>query len=94
MDKFRQMRELKRMRDEAMKLQKQLAQIQVTESKGNVEVTMTGDMKVVSVTIDEETNNDIKDAVNKAISEAQKKSAQKMQEMGGGLAGLLGGNNG
>ncbi len=93
MDKFRQMRELKRMRDEAMKLQKQLAQIQVTESKGNVEVTMTGDMKVVSVTIDEETNNDIKDAVNKAISEAQKKSAQKMQEMGGGLAGLLGGNS-
>lgn len=93
MDKFRQMRELKRMRDEAMKLQKQLAQIQVTESKGNVEVTMTGDMKVVSVTVDEETNNDIKDAVNKAISEAQKKSAQKMQEMGGGLAGLLGGNS-
>lgn len=93
MDKFRQMRELKRMRDEAMKLQKQLAQIEVTESKGNVEVTMTGDMKVVSVTVDSERNNDIKDAVNKAISEAQKKSAQKMQEMGGGLAGLLGGGN-
>ena len=91
MDKFRQVRELKRMRDEAMKLQKQLAQIEVTESKGDVEVTMSGDMKVVSITVDGESSNDIKDAVNKAIQAAQKESAKKMQEMGGGLAGLLGG---
>lgn len=91
MDKFRQARELKRMRDEANKLQKELSKIEVTETKGDVEVVMTGDMKVTSVTIDGEENRDVKDAVNRAISEAQKKSAQKMQESGGGLASLLGG---
>lgn len=83
--------ELKKMRDEAMRIQKELSKLEVTSEKGRVSIMMTGDMKVKSLKINGEEALDIKDAVNEAIEKAQKKSAQKMQEMGGGLAGLLGG---
>ena len=38
LDKFKQMKELKKMRDEAMKIQKELQKIEVVGSKGDVEV--------------------------------------------------------
>lgn len=84
--------DLKKMRDEAMKIQKELSKLEVTTEKGRVAIMMTGDMKVKSLKINGEEALDIKDALNEAIEKAQKKSAQKMQEMGGGLSGLLGGN--
>ncbi len=83
--------DLKKLRDEAMKVQKELAKIEVTSEQGRVKIVMSGDMKVKSLKINDEEAMDIRDAVNDAIEKAQKKSAQKMQEMGGGLQGLLGG---
>ena len=46
-------------------------------------------MKIHSVKISGEEYNDLRDALNDAIEKAQKRAAQKMQEMGG-LGGLLG----
>ncbi|MDO8269538.1 MAG: YbaB/EbfC family nucleoid-associated protein [Candidatus Levybacteria bacterium] len=88
---FKQAAELKKLRDQANAIQKELAQIEVEAEKGRVKIVMTGDMKVKSVEINGEEMRDAKDAINEAVDKAQKKSAQKMQQMGGGLQELLGG---
>jgi DNA-binding protein YbaB len=83
--------DLKKLRDEAMKLQKELQQIEVTSEKGRAHITLTADMKVKSAKINGEEMHDLREALNDALEKAQKKAAAKMQEMGGGLQGLLGG---
>lgn len=82
--------DLNELRKQAMKLQQELKQIVVTASRGRASVELTGDMKVQSVTVNGEEMKDLKEALNEALDKAQKKAAGKMQEMGGGLGGLLG----
>lgn len=86
-----QLGDLKKLRDEAMKIQKELQTIVVTASRGRVSVELTADMKVKSFVVNGEEMKDAVDALNEALEKAQKKAASKMQEMGGGLSGLLGG---
>lgn len=88
---LKQAGELNKLRQEAKKIQEELKKIEVEKSKGKVTVMVTGDMKVKSIKVEGEEMFDIKEAVNDAIEEAQKKAAMKMQQMGGGLRGLLGG---
>ena len=88
---FKQAAEIKKLRDQANAIQKELAQIEVESEKGRVKVVMSGDMKVKSVEINGEEMKDAREAFNEAVDRAQKKSAQKMQQMGGGLNELLGG---
>lgn len=89
-----QLGQLKKLRDEAKKIQEELGRIEVEEEKGRGYVKLTADMKVKPVRVNGEEMNDLRDALNDAIEKAQKKAAHKMQEMGGGLMGLLGGGNG
>lgn len=91
MNPFKQAGEIKKLRDQANAIQKELAQIEVESEKGRVKVVMSGDMKVKSVEINGEEMKDAREAFNEAVDRAQKKSAQKMQQMGAGLKDLLGG---
>lgn len=88
---FKQAAEIKKLRDQAKRIQDELSQIEVEVEKGRVKIMMTGDMKVKSLEINGEEMKDARDAVNEAVDKAQKKSAQKMQQMGGGLQELLSG---
>lgn len=83
--------DINELRKQAMALQKALKEIIVTEEKGRAYVKMSADMKIHEVKINGEEMNDLKDALNDAIEKSQKKAAAKMQELGGGLGGLLGG---
>ena len=83
--------DLNELRKQAVKLQNELKQIVVSSQKGRADVEMTADMKVRYVKVNGEDMSDLKDALNDVIEKAQKKAAAKMQEMGGGLGGLLGG---
>ena len=91
MNPFKQAGEIKKLRDQANSIQRELAQIEVESEKGRVKVVMSGDMKVKSVEINGEEMKDAREAFNEAVDRAQKKSAQKMQQMGGGLQDLLAG---
>lgn len=88
---LKQAGELNKLRQEAKKIQEELKKIEIEKSKSKATVVVTGDMKIKSVKVDGEEMFDIKEALNDAIGEAQKKAAMKMQQMGGGLRGLLGG---
>ena len=83
------MGELNELRKQAQQLQAALKEILITEEKGRARVELSADMKIQSVKINGEEFNDLRDCLNDAIEKAQKRAAQKMQEMGG-LGGLLG----
>lgn len=88
---FQQLGDLKKMRDQAMQIQKALQAEQITVEKNGVTVVMTGDQKLVSLTSNGRSDNDVKDCINEAIKKSQEVAAKKLQQMGGGLGSLMGG---
>ncbi len=88
---FGQLGELKKMRDQAMKIQKELQAEEVSVDSHGVQVLITGDQKIKDLTTNDRSDNDIKDAVNEAIKKSQEVAAKKLATMQGGLSGLLGG---
>lgn len=91
MGMFDQLKDIKKMRDEAMKIQRELQGEEVTVNKNGVDITITGDQKIKDIRTNGKSDNDIKEAVNEAVKKSQEVAAKKLQSMGGGLQGLLGG---
>lgn len=91
MNPLSQLGELKKMRDQAMQIQRQLQAEEVTVEKNGVEIVMTGDQRVKELKTNGRSDNDIKEAVNESIKKSQELAAKKLAQMGGGLGGLLGG---
>ncbi|MFC1649809.1 YbaB/EbfC family nucleoid-associated protein [Patescibacteria group bacterium] len=89
--KLGQLNELRKMRSQAMALQKELEKEVVKYEKGDIVVKVNGAQKVEYVGIDGEERKDIREAINKAMKDVQKKAAKKMMDMGGGFGGLFGG---
>lgn len=87
---FGQLGELKKMRDQAMQIQKELQQEILNVEKNGVEITISGDQKIQEIKTNERSDNDIKEAVNEAIKKSQEVAARKLASMQGGLGGLLG----
>lgn len=83
--------DLKTMRDQAKKMQEALSQEQVVVERNGVKVVMTGDQKIIELTINGQEDERVKEAVAEAIRKSQEIAARKLTEMSGGLQGLLGG---
>ncbi|MEK7168832.1 MAG: YbaB/EbfC family nucleoid-associated protein [Patescibacteria group bacterium] len=90
-DKFKQLGELNKMRQQANALQKELEKIIETLEKNGWSVSVTGDQKIRYIKKDGEDLKILVDLINEAMKKVQKEAAKKMMEMGGGLSGLLGG---
>lgn len=84
MDSIKQLGDLKKMRDQAMEVQKKLSGIKITVEHKGVTVVMTADQKVISIS-GESDHGKITEAVNEALKESQKVAAQEMKGMMGGL---------
>ena len=84
MDNIKQLGDLKKMRDQAMEVQKKLAGIKITVEHKGVIVVMTADQKVVSISGDPSFEK-ITEAVNEALKQSQKVAADEMKPMMGGL---------
>ena len=93
-DKLQQLKELKKMRDEAMSMQKALDAETVEVNKNVIRVVITLAQRFVSVEAEGKSGNDLIEALNEAIKESQKAAARKMQQMGGfdSLKGMMGGS--
>ncbi|MBU1085809.1 MAG: YbaB/EbfC family nucleoid-associated protein [Candidatus Beckwithbacteria bacterium] len=88
-DKVKQLGQLKKMRDQAMTIQKQLAQEEIEISEDGIKIVITGDQKLKSLEIDGMTNIRVLELINKAIKKSQEMAAKKLAEMSGGLTGML-----
>lgn len=88
---FQQLGDIKKMRDQAMQLQKQLAVEEVSIQKNGVDIVINGNQKIQSLKSNGRRDEDIKEAVNEAIKKSQAVAAKRLSSMSGGLKGLLGG---
>jgi nucleoid-associated protein EbfC len=84
MDNLKQLGDLKKMRDQAMEVQKKLGGIKITVEHKGVTVVMTADQKVVSIEGEQDFNK-ITEAVNEALKESQKVAAEEMKSLMGGM---------
>ncbi len=93
-DKFKQMgsqvSKLNKLRQQAIQMQKQLQQEIIEVEEEGIRVVMTGDQKVETIMIDGEYQERLVKILNKAIKKSQKVAAKKLQEMSGGLKGMMG----
>ena len=90
-DKLKQLGDLKKMRDQALQIQKQLAQEQIIVEEGDISVVISGDQRLLEFSVKGHSSDVAIDVLNKAIKQSQELAAKKLQEMSGGLGGLLGG---
>jgi DNA-binding protein YbaB len=88
---FSQLGDLKKMRDQAMQIQRELQAEEVSVDKNGVQIVITGDQKIKDIKINGRSDNDVKEAVNEAVKKSQEVAARKLATMQGGLSGLLGG---
>lgn len=84
MDNIKQLGDLKKMREQAMEVQKKLAGIKITVEHKGVIVVMTADQKVVSIS-GESNFEKITEAVNEALKQSQKVAADEMKPLMGGM---------
>lgn len=89
-DKFKQIGELKKMRDEALRIQRELAAEKIEMEEGDIKIVVSGDQKVQSLEIRGEAQPSLIEVLNKALKRSQEVAAKKVQQMSGGLSGLLG----
>ena len=87
---FKQIGEIKKMRDQAMQIQRELQGEEVIVDKNGVHIVISGDQKIKILESNGRSDDDVKEAVNEAVKKSQEVAAKKLQQMGGGLSGLLG----
>lgn len=92
MNPFQQLGELKKMRDQAMQIQRELSLVEMTVEKNGVKILIDGAQNVKSIEVNNRSNDDVREAINEAIKKSQQEAAKKLAQMQGGLAGLLGRN--
>lgn len=92
-DKLQQLKELKKMRDEAMAIQRALDSETIEVEKNGVHIKLTLAQRFIEINVNGKSEGDIVEAVNEAVKESQKQAAKKMQQMGGldSLKGMFGG---
>lgn len=82
--------DLNKLRQQAMAMQKALAAEEVIVEKDGVRVVITGDQKIKDLSIHGISNSILNDVLNEAIKKSQELAAKKLQEMSGGMQGLMG----
>ncbi len=84
---------LNQLRQQAQKMQKELADEEIRVEEGDIVVIITGDQKIKHFSVQGISSDDAVKVLNKAINQSQQLAAKKLQSMSGGLGGLLGGMN-
>ncbi len=81
------------LRKKAQKMQQDLAAEEIKIEEGDIVVVITGDQKIKEFSVQGISSQEAIDTLNKAIKQSQELAAGKLQEMTGGLGGMLGGGN-
>lgn len=75
--------DMNKLRQQAVAMQKQLAQETIEVEEGDVKVVITGDQKIVEFSVQGISSDVAISALNKAIKKSQELAAKKLQSMGG-----------
>jgi DNA-binding protein YbaB len=83
--------DLNKLRQQAMQMQKNLSGQQVVVEENGVKVVMSGDQKVIELSIQGISNEVLNEVINKAIRKSQELAAKELMNVSGGMGGLMGG---
>lgn len=83
--------DLNQLRKQAQQMQQQLAQEEITVERGDIVVVISGDQKIRQFTVQGISSPEAIEVLNEAIKKSQELAAKKLQQMTGGLGGMLGG---
>ena len=87
---FKSLGDLNQMRQQAAQIQKTLASKTYQVDEDGIRIVITGDQKIVEFEIQGNSNDLVKEKLNKAIKLSQEEAAKELTSMAGGLQGLLG----
>lgn len=87
---LKQAGDLMKMRKQAMEIQRKLSEERIEVNENGVRIVISGEQKVIEFENNGASDNTVKEKINKAIKLSQEIAAKKLQEMSGGLSGLLG----
>lgn len=88
---FSALGDLNKLRKQAKQMQQQLSAEEIRLEEDDVVVVITGDQVIKHFSVQGVTSQQAVDVLNKAIKKSQELAAKKLQEMTGGLGGLMGG---
>jgi DNA-binding protein YbaB len=88
---FKALGDLNKLRQQAKKMQDELAAEVIRIEEGDIVVEISGAQEVKKIYVQGVTSQELIDVLNKAIKKSQELAAQKLQQMTGGLGGLMGG---
>src|SRR3989344_3822593 len=93
-DGLKQLGDMNQMRKTAQQIQQQLAaeRVEVTKqtAKGLLKIVLTGDQKVLEVSWDGTRDYELEAALGEALYKSQMVAASKLQQLSGGMPGLMG----
>lgn len=94
-DSLKKLGDLNQMRQQAQQIQQQLSQERVEivkqTSKGLLKIVLSGDQKVMEISYDGVRDMELEKALSDVVYKSQMVAASKLQQMSGGLGGLMGG---
>ena len=82
-DAFGKLGDLNKLRQQAMQMQKNLAAQQITVEENGVKIVITGDQKIVELSISGIGNPVLNDVLNKAIRKSQELAAKELMNVSG-----------
>ncbi len=83
--------DINQLRKQAKQMQQQLAAEEIRLEEGDILVVISGDQKIKELSVQGISSPEVIDLLNQAIKKSQELAARKLQEMTGGLGGMLGG---
>ena len=81
--------DLNSLRKQAKQMQQELASEEIRIEEGDIVVIISGDQKIKQFSVQGITSQDAIEVLNKAIKKSQEMAAKKLQEMTGGLGGMM-----
>ena len=83
--------DMNKLRQQAMAMQKSLAGQTITVEENGVKVIITGDQKIMEISVQGIGNPVLNEVLNKAIRKSQELAAKELMNVSGGMGGLMGG---
>ncbi len=89
---FKSLGDLNQLRKQAKQMQDELSAEEIRIERDDVVVIISGDQKIKHFSVQGVTSDEAVDVLNEAIKKSQELAAKKLQNMTGGLGGLLQGS--
>ncbi len=83
-DTIKNLGDMNKLRQQAMVMQKNLAQQQITVEENGVRIVITGDQRIMELTIQGMGNPVLNEVLNKAIRKSQELAAKELMNISGG----------